>query len=233
MKRVLIYCLMLGFVLLYSCELDNYEPPTMTIEGKVVDEVTGENIYTQQPNGIKIRLLEEGFTTPTPYDFWAMSDGTFRTTKVFPAKFKDLALEGPFEDASVEQMDVDVTGSNKTIEFQVVPYARIKNVNITVNGTTVKATYNIERTTSTKVPKSSLLMIHQSVILHITTTGLKKSAVNNLTSLTPEVLAARTFEDQITGLTPGTYYARVGVLTDNYLNRYTYSPIVQIVILAN
>jgi hypothetical protein len=76
-------------------------------------------------------------------------------------------------------------------------------------------------------------MIHQSVILHITTTGLKKSAVNNLTSLTPEVLAARTFEDQITGLTPGTYYARVGVLTDNYLNRYTYSPIVQIVILAN
>ena len=72
MKRVLIFCLMLGLVLLYSCELDNYDPPTMTIEGKVVDEVTGENIYTQQPNGIKIRLLEEGFTTPTPYDFWAM-----------------------------------------------------------------------------------------------------------------------------------------------------------------
>lgn len=221
---------MLGLVLLYSCELDNYEPPTMTIEGKVVDEVTGENISTQQPNGIKIRLLEEGFTTPTPYDFWAMSDGTFRTTKVFPAKYKVLVLEGPFEDSSVEQLDVDVTGSNQTIEFRVVPYVRLKNVNITVSGTTVKATYNIERTTSTKVPKSSLLMIHQSVILHITTTGLKKSAVNNLTTYTPAALADKTFDDQITGLTPGTYYARVGVLTDNYLNRYTYSPIVQIVI---
>jgi hypothetical protein len=229
MKRVLIFCLMLGLVLLYSCELDNYEPPTMTIEGKVVDEVTGENIYTQQPNGIKVRLLEEGFTTPTPYDFWAMSDGTFRTTKVFPVKFKVLVLEGPFEDASVEQLDVDVTKSNQTIEFRVEPYARLKNVSITVSGTTCTATYNIERTTSTKLPKSSLLMIHQSTILHITTTGLKKSAVNNLSPWTP-VLAAKTYTDQITGLTSGTYYARVGVLTDNTLSRYTYSQIVKIVI---
>ena len=229
MKRAIIFCLMLGLVLLYSCELDNYKPPTMTIEGKVVDEVTGENIYTQQPNGIKVRLLEEGFTTPIPYDFWAMSDGTFRTTKVFPSKYKVLALEGPFEDSSVEQLDVDVTGSNQTIEFRVEPYVRLKNVSITVSGTTCRATYNIERTTSAKLPKSSLLMIHQSVILHITTTGLKKSAVNNLSPWTP-VLAAKTFDDQITGLTPGTYYARVGVLTDNTLGRYTYSPIVQIVV---
>jgi len=229
MKRVLIFCLMLGLVLFYSCELDNYDPPTMTIEGKVVDDVTGENISTQQPNGIKVRLLEEGFATPTPYDFWAMSDGTFRTTKVFPAKFKVFVLEGPFEDSSVDTLDVDVTKSNQTIEFRVVPYARLKNVSITVTGTTVRATYNIERTTSAKVPKSSLLMVHQSTILHITTTGLKKSAVNNLTPWTP-VLAAKTYDDQITGLAPGTYYARVGVLTDNYLNRYTYSPIVQIVV---
>jgi hypothetical protein len=221
---------MLGMVLLYSCELDNYEAPSMTIEGTVVDDVTGENLYTQQPNGIKIRLLEEGFTTPTPYDFWAMTDGTFRTTKVFPKKFKVLVLEGPFEDASVTTLDVDVTKSNQKIEFRVVPYARLKNVNIAVSGTTVTATYNIERTTSTKVPQSSFLMIHQSVILHYQTTGLKKSAANSLSVLTPAALAAKTFSDQITGLAPGTYYARVGVLTNNALTRYNYSQIVKIVI---
>jgi hypothetical protein len=230
MKRVIIFCLMLGMVLLYSCKLDNYEPPTMTIEGTVVDDLTGENIYTQQPNGIKVRLLEQGFTTPTPYDFWAMTDGTFRTTKVFPKKFKVLVLEGAFEDSSVDTLDVDVTKSNQKIEFRVVPYARLKNVNITVSGTTASATYNIERTTSTKVPQSSFLMIHQSVILHYQTTGLKKSAVNSLSSLTPAALAAKTFNDQITGLASGTYYARVGVLTNNSLSRYTYSQIVKIVI---
>ena len=166
MKKAIIFYLMLGFVLFYSCKLDNYDPPTMTIEGKVVDEVTGENLYTQQPNGIKVRLLEDGFKNPTPYDFWAMSDGTFKVTKVFASKYQALVLEGPFEDASVKQVPVDVTSNNQKIEFKVVPYVRLKNVSITVSGTTVKANYNIERTTSTKVPKSSVLLIHQSVLLH-------------------------------------------------------------------
>lgn len=230
MKRAIIFYLMLGFVLFYSCKLDNYDPPTMTIEGKVVDEVTGENLYTQQPNGIKVRLLEDGFKNPTPYDFWAMSDGTFKVTKIFASKYQALVLEGPFEDASVKQVPVDVTSNNQKIEFKVVPYVRLKNVSITVSGTTVKANYNIERTTSTKVPKSSVLLIHQSVLLHFTTVGVMKSAINNLTAMTPAAIAAKTFDDQITGLTAGTYYARVGVLTDNYLNRYTYSQIVQIVV---
>jgi len=230
MKKAIIICTMLGLALLYSCELDNYDPPSMTIEGKVVDEVTGENIYTQQPNGIKIRLLEEGFSKPTPYDFWAMTDGTFRTTKVFPAKFKVLVLEGPFEDSSVDTLDVDVTSSNQTIEFPVVPYTRLKNVSITVTGGTITATYNIDGTNSTKALKSSLLMVHQSVILHYQTTGLKKSATNTLTSLTPAEIDAKLFNDQVTGLTPGTWYARVGVLTNNYLNRYTYSQIVKLVV---
>jgi hypothetical protein len=230
MKKAIIFNLIAGMVLLFSCELDNYDPPTMTIEGKIVDQVTGENLYTQQPNGIKIRLLEEGYSNPTPYDFWAMSDGTFRCTKVFAGKYKVLALEGSFEDSSVEQLTVDVTKSNQDIEFRVEPYARLKNVAITVTGTTVKATYKIEYTTSSRKPTRSVLLLHESVLLHQTTVGVKRSTINTLTSLTKEQLEARNFEDQITGLAPGTYYARVGVLTDNYLSRYNYSPIVKVVI---
>ena len=230
MKKSLIFSLIAGMFLLYSCELDNYDPPTMTIEGKVVDEVTGENIYTQQPNGIKIRFLEEGFTNPIPYDFWAMSDGTFRCTKVFAAKYKVYAFEGPFEDSSVEHLNVDVTKNNQTIEFRVEPYARLKNVNITVTGNTVQANYNIEFTTGSRVPIRSVLLVHESVHLHQTTVGVKRSAINDLTSKTQQEIESMAFQDQITGLTPGTYYARVGVLTNNYLNRYNYSPIVKIVI---
>jgi len=230
MNKVNILCLIMGVILFSACEIDNYDPPTMTLEGKVLDEVTGENLYTSQPNGIKVRLLEEGFEKPTPFDFWAMSDGTFKYTKLFAAKYKVLVLEGAFEDSSVEQLDVDLTKSNQVIEFKVMPYIRLKNVTITVSGTTAKANYKLERTTSTKLPKSSLLLVYNSVHLHITTQGVKKSAVNNLSALTPAALADKTFEDLITGLTPGKYYARVAVLTDNALGRYSYSPIVQIVV---
>ncbi len=230
MKKVIIFNIIVGISLLFSCKLDNYDPPTMTIEGKVVDQVTGENLYTQQPSGIKVRLLEEGYTNPIPYDFWAMSDGTFRCTKVFAAKYKVFVLEGPFEDSSVEQLMVDVTSKNQNIEFRVEPYARLKNVNITVEGSTIKATYNIEQTTSDKEPVRSLLLVHESVHLHQTTVGVKRSEINDLTTLTPEEIEAKTFNDQITGLAPGTYYARVGVLTNNYLNRYNYSQILKVII---
>ncbi len=230
MKKATIFILIAEILLLFSCEIDNYDAPDMTIEGKVVDQVTGENLYTQQPNGIKVRLLEEGFSNPIPFDFWAMSDGTFRNTKVFASKYKALVLEGPFEDSSVEQVDVNLTSGNQTFEFRVEPYVRLKNVNITVTGNTVKATYNIEHTTSDKVPTRCYLMLHNSVIVHQTTVGLKKSAINDLTTWTKEEIEAETFEDQITGLAPGTYYARVGVLTNNYLNRYNYSQIVKIIV---
>lgn len=227
MNRVNIFCLIMGLFLFYSCEIDNYDPPTMTLEGKVVDEVTGENLFTSQPNGIKVRLLEEGFEKPTPFDFWAMSDGTFKNTKLFASRYKVLVVEGAFEDASVEQLDVDLTKSNQVVEFKVMPFIRLKNVSITVLGTTAKATYKLERTTSARVPKSSLLLIYNSVHLHATTQGVKKSVVNTLSASTP---ADKIFEDVITGLTPGKYYARVGVLTDNALGRYSYSQIVEIVV---
>jgi len=220
----------MGLFLFYSCEIDNYDPPTMTLEGKIVDEVTGENLYTSQPNGIKVRLLEEGFAVPTPFDFWAMTDGTFKNTKLFAAKYKVLVLEGAFEDASVETLDVDLTKSNQVVEFKVMPFIRIKDVSITVSGTTAKAAYKLERTTSAKLPKSSLLLVYNSVHLHITTQGVKKSTVTDLSKITAVDLAAKTFENEITALTPGKYYARVAVLTDNPIGRYSYSPIVEIVV---
>lgn len=230
MKKAITLILIAEIFMLFSCEIDNYDLPDKTIEGKIVDQVTGENLYTQQPNGIKVRLLEEGFSNPIPFDFWAMSDGTFRNTKVFAAKYKALVLEGPFEDSSVEQVDVNLTSGNQTIEFKVEPYVRLKNVNITVAGTTVNATYNIEHTTSSKVPTRCYLMLHNSVIVHQTTVGLKRSTQHNLTTWTIEEIEAETFEDQITGLAPGTYYARVGVHTNNTLNRVNYSPIVKVTI---
>jgi len=230
MNRVKILCMIMGFFLFYSCEIDNYDPPTMTLEGKVVDEVTGEKFFTSQPNGIKVRLLEEGFTTPTPFDFWAMSDGTFKNTKLFAAKYKLLILEGAFEDASVEQIDLDLTTGNKVVEFKVMPFIRLKNVAISASGTTVTANYKLERTTSTRKAKSSLLILYNSVHLHITTQGVMKSTANDLSKLTDPDLAAKAFADQITGLKPGKYYARVAVLMDNSLNRYSYSEIVEVTV---
>lgn len=230
MKKILILSIITGGLFLCSCELDNYLSPDSILEGKVIDQVTGENIQTRQPNGIKIRLMEEGFENPQPYDFWAKSDGSFRNTKLFKSKYRVVVIEGAFEASSVDTVDIDLN-QNQTIEFDVEPYVRLKNVSITTPAAgTIKATYNIELTTSTKDPNKCFLMVYTDKILHESTVGLKKSTEHNLVPMAHSVITSTNFEDQITGLNAGTYYARVGVLATNSLNRYNYSSIIELVV---
>ena len=227
MKKITVVLLVL--FLGQACETDNYDAPDMTLEGKVVDRTTGENIQTRQPNGIKIRLVEEGYQNPQPYDFWAKPDGTFKNTKLFPAKYSVTVLEGAFEDASVTPVAVDLR-QDQSITFEVEPFVRLTNVHISASGGTITATYKIERTTSTRALVRSMLLCHESVILHESTIGVKKSTENNLSAMDDSQITSTAFTDQISGLTSGTYYARVAVLAANSLNRYNYSPIVKLVV---
>lgn len=229
MKKIIILNVILGVVFLCSCKLDNYSLPDMTLDGVVVDKVTGENIQTRQPNGIKIRLMQEGYSNPQPYDFWVKSDGSFRNTRLFAGKYNVIAMEGAFESASVDTVNIDLN-QNRTIKFEVEPYARLKNVNISVSAGTITATYNISLTTSTKDLSKSMLLCDIGEILHETTVGVKKSTENNLKVMTDPQIIAKQFTDQITGLTAGTYYARVAILAENTLNRYNYSPIIKLVV---
>lgn len=227
MKKILILSVF-GLLLFSSCKkIDNYSAPDVTLEGKVVDQETGENIPTRQPDGIKIRLLQQGFENPQPYDFWAKSDGSFTNTKLFKGQYKVLAMEGAFEQVSSDTLNIDLT-HNQVITLSVVPYVRIKNVNISVAGGVIKATYNIDRTTSNRTLIRSMLLVDPSVVLHENTTGVSESPINDLSSMTDEEIASKTFSDEISGLAPGTYYARVAVLAANTLNRYNYSPIIEI-----
>ena len=225
-KILLILVLTLGVVYFYSCKkVDNYTAPNMTLTGKVVDITTGENIQTRQPNGIQIRLIQEGY--PTPFDFWAKDDGSFSNTKLFAAKYKIIAQQGPFVVKDTLAVDLN---TNQDITFEVTPYARLSSVNITVSGTTLTATYKVAKG-STNALKTSVLLCSTKVQVHEATTDALISAVIDLSGYTDVQLATTTFTSTITGLISGTtYYARVGVLTNNSLNRYNYSSIVKVVI---
>ena len=157
MKRTIILNLIAGILFLCSCELDNYVPPDIVLEGKVVDASTGETIQTQQPDGIKIRLLEEGYNNPVPFDFWTKSDGSFRNARIFAARYKVIAMEGPFEQSSVEELTVDLS-RNQTITFEVEPFVRLTDVDISTSGGGIQATYKILQTTSTKKILKSMLI---------------------------------------------------------------------------
>ena len=97
MIRKYIIHLLAIIAILASCEkIDNYDYPNGGIYGKLVDEITKENLQNDQPNGFVIKLFEEGSVKTSPIRFTGKSDGTFENALIFQNEYKVLPDEGAF-----------------------------------------------------------------------------------------------------------------------------------------
>lgn len=150
MKTISYYTLLFATLSLSSCglfELDNYEGPSETLKGNVVDVATGEPVLTDQGSeGIRVRLTELSWgdnVSPNP-DFYCMPDGTFQHTKVFKGTY-NVRLDGPFiplirEDErgvplADETQTLEIEGHTE-VKFEVQPFLNIEWVEepVIVNG---------------------------------------------------------------------------------------------------
>lgn len=225
MRTIKYNLIILVMVIFASCELDNYDEPNATFTGKIVDVQTGETIQTRQPNGIQIRLWEDGFENPVSYGMWAKNDGTFRNTKLFAGTYEVTVEAGPFHNTATQTVTLKA-GNEVDATFQVEPYVRVTNVSISAAGGTITGSYKLAMGDGTTVVKHSKLICHDSPIVHKNTNGLKKSDENDLSGASAPGLASMSFNDEITELPSGTYYVRVAVESDNTLGRNNYSEIV-------
>lgn len=139
-KKISTIILLQFLLFLASCsmfELDNYDAPSETLQGEVVDVATGEPVLTDQGSeGIRVRLTELSWgdnVTHNP-DFYCMSDGTFQNTKLFKGHY-NVRIDGPFiplvreDDRGVpiadETLDIDIKGVTK-IKFEVQPFLKVE-----------------------------------------------------------------------------------------------------------
>jgi hypothetical protein len=117
--------------------LDNYNAPSETIQGEVVDVKTGDPVLTDQGSeGIRVRLTETSWgenVTPNP-DFYCKPDGTFQNTKIFKGTY-NVRIDGPFipiyrEDANGvpiadETKNIEIKGTTK-VRFEVQPFLKVE-----------------------------------------------------------------------------------------------------------
>lgn len=163
MKKIAFYLLFCGLFCFSSCslfELDNYDAPAETLEGEVVDVVTGEPVLTDQGSeGIRVRLTELSWgdnVTPNP-DFYCMPTGSFQNTKLFKGTY-NVRIDGPFiplireDDRGVPLADetkiLDINGVTK-VRFEVQPFLHVQWVSEpTVSNGKVKARVRVSRAVS-------------------------------------------------------------------------------------
>ncbi len=163
MRKIISYLFISAFALsVSSCalfELDNYEAPSETLKGKVVDVKTGNPVLTDQGGeGIRVRLIETSWEgNVTPLDFYCRQDGTFQNTKLFEADY-NVCVDGPFvplvkTDAngtvlSNDTQDIHLKGTKELI-FEVQPFLNVEIVGApTISSGVITARVKVTRATT-------------------------------------------------------------------------------------
>lgn len=127
-------------VLCSSCsmfEQDNFDTPDVTLQGKVIDVLTGDPVFTDQGSeGIRVRLTELSWGDNVEHnpDFYCMPDGTFQNTKLFKGNYH-ITVDGAFvplvrRDASGKEladeslvMDLE---NHHEVTFEVQPFLKVE-----------------------------------------------------------------------------------------------------------
>jgi hypothetical protein len=133
MKKTLYYLSIFTSLVLFatSCEIDNFQVPDSQVFGAVRDSTGGALVETD------LNEYRNNLVFSNTYNF------VFQSCNFFPYNVNGIVIK---------------PGDNE-LNFNVVPYIRIKNVSITLNAATNKiiATFNIEAGKPTvKVAKVSL-----------------------------------------------------------------------------
>ncbi|MDR1200802.1 MAG: DUF3823 domain-containing protein [Tannerellaceae bacterium] len=122
-------------------KIDNYEEPNASFNGGIRDVKTGELVETDIQNGSRMQFQELGYPTGLLTRV-VMQNGEFRDDLFFAGSYSIDFNACNFYPFFVEE--VVIKKGNNTMDFQVTPYIRVKNVNIIKEGNTIKATFSLE-----------------------------------------------------------------------------------------
>ena len=154
MKRnILIFPILLvaTIVLLASCQIDNYDEPDATVTGQVIDNATGKPILTE-PYGFRIKMDETSWSdNPTPRYISGKVDGTFNDKSYFEGTYVATAVDGAFIVSDPQTIQIK-SKSTTTVNFNVNPYISFNNVSIVKEGSTVKATFILNKYVASATP---------------------------------------------------------------------------------
>jgi hypothetical protein len=237
LRQLLIGIAAVTFSYVSCTKLDNYPAPNSGIYGTLTDAETGEFVSLIQGGG-SIRLLEQNtkYPSPSPIDLAVNSGSGYYATQLFADQYKafPLALSGPFVYPSLDTVLITLKpGSMTQVNFQVIPYYRIK---FSVSDSTFTYTItssNANTATGAQLQDVFFMISQDSALNHATAGNLPGQYYPNRFPLaTPSnailgVQQTFTIPFASTQLPKGTYYFRIMCDGSKSNAQYNYSSVVQ------
>ncbi|WP_057937124.1 DUF3823 domain-containing protein [Algoriphagus resistens] len=132
---------------LASCSFDNYDEPSIQLDGRIVYQ--GEPIGVSY-NDVYIELWESGWQRLGNIGVAVDQDGSY-SSLLFKGDYKMIIPnnQGPFQKIINDQsgndtIPINLTGS-QTIDIEVMPYYMIRNVSINGGNDQVSASFDLDQ----------------------------------------------------------------------------------------
>lgn len=175
------FLILLGLsISIVSCMKDDMDGPNAQVYGIIKDKVTGEAVETELINGSIIQAFELGYATPVAQNWVIKNNGEYRNNLVFANKYNFNLINGNFIPVSVTDYEIK-PGENK-LDFEVDPYIRVKNCNITKDASNkIVATFNLEagvsaaKLSAIRLYAFSDIYVGESVKFNTTGSGFQQS----------------------------------------------------------
>ncbi|TDQ73472.1 DUF3823 domain-containing protein [Sphingobacterium yanglingense] len=218
-------------LLLASCglnEIDNYEGPNASIYGAIYDAETKELIQQDIVRGAQIEYVEHGYANPQTQYMVIKNDGTYQNKLMFANTYTIRAVRGNFVPSASQEIKVS---GNTTHNFEVIPYVRIKNPNISQQGNKIIATFDLDKTVDNSLQRIGLFA-HSEINV-----GEPLHKVSAQQTINGPVDEGNTYHLEIdltqhsTNLMKGkSYYFRIGALMNASEAKFNYAPALRITI---
>lgn len=148
-------------VFVAACKKDNLEAPTSTLTGTVTYQ--GQPIGVRS-TGVQFEIWQSGYQLFTKIPLNIKQDGTF-SAELFDGDYKLVRTTGagPWTDKT-DTINVKLNGT-ATVDVPVEPFFVIKNAAFEKIGSTIKATFTIDKIVASRTLELARLYIGPNLIL--------------------------------------------------------------------
>lgn len=138
----------LSVLLIFSCKKDNYDPPSVTLNGHITYQGVPIPVSSKD---VTMELWEPGWGKNGAITVNILEDGSY-SALLFNGHYKLIIppAQGPFRsimnnETNSDTMLLTINGS-KTLDIEVIPYYMIREPQLTLSGTAVvQATFKLEK----------------------------------------------------------------------------------------
>jgi len=226
MKKYKLYIVVLsGLLMTGACKLDNYNAPSATLYGAFIDVERGGLVEQDIIRGTTIEYVEAGYAAKAKEYMVVKNDGTYRNTMLFPNQYEITPVRGNF--AAVAPQEINISGQTQ-LDFAVLPYIRVKDLDIKKNGTKIVATFKLQQTINKPISRVGIYAHPDMSVGASLHTALAEKSINAVAD-SNQVFILELDIATTPALTAGKpYFFRVGALIDVPEARFNYAKSVRL-----